>query len=288
MKGILLVGGGGTRLYPSTMAISKQLLPVYDKPIVYYSLSTLMLAGAREILIITNPQYIEMYRSLLGNGIQFGIRIDYEVQNYPRGIAEAIQIGSKFIGRDSFVLALGDNLFHGTDLGTHLTTFQDTAGATIFGYWVSNPNDYGVVEFNEDGDVVAILEKPEKSLSNYAIPGLYFFDNKAISYACEVEPSHRGELEITSVINRYLEARTLKVSILPRGVMWLDTGTPNGLHDASTYVRIIEERQGLKINCPEEVAWRQGWISTEEIRHLSKSYPDGPYSAYLLSILDRK
>lgn len=287
MRGILLVGGSGTRLYPSTNVVSKQLLPVYDKPLVYYSLSTLMLAGAREILLITNLEYIEMYKILLGSGEKFGIKIEYAVQDKPRGIAEALIIGANFIGDQSVVLILGDNLFHGTDLGTQLSSFKNISGAVIFGYWVSNPIEYGVVEINPAGEILSIEEKPRLPKSSYAIPGLYFFDNKAPEIARAVEPSDRGEIEITSVISTYHQNGELQVSILPRGVMWMDTGTANGLHDASTYVRIVEERQGLKVNCPEEVAWRQGWLTESQFRKLIASYGTNSYSDYLLRILDR-
>jgi len=287
MRGILLVGGAGTRLFPSTKVVSKQLLPVYDKPLIYYSLSTLMLAGAREILLITNPEYLQSYEALLGNGEKFGISIEYATQAEPRGIAEALIIGADFIGDQSVVLILGDNLFHGTDLGSQLSSFKDVSGAVIFGYWVADPSEYGVVEVDQRGKIISIEEKPISPKSNYAIPGLYFFDNRAAQYAKNVTPSPRGELEITSVISMYLENRKLQVSILPRGVMWMDTGTVNGLHDASTYVRVVEERQGLKVNCPEEVAWRQGWINENKVLTLADSYGKNSYSSYLREMLNR-
>lgn len=288
MKGILLAGGSGSRLEPSTKHITKQLLPVYDKPMVYYSISTLMLTGIRDILIITSQKNIKLFEDLLSDGSKWGISIQYAVQKEPRGIAEAFLIGEEYIYGNSVALALGDNIFHGTGLGTQLEFNSKLTGALIFGYEVANPSDYGVVTIDEHGQAISIEEKPKNSKSKLAVPGLYFYDKDVVEIAKQIQPSARNELEITSVNQEYLNRGNLKVSILRRGTAWLDTGTPESLHDAATYVRIIEQRQGLKICCPEEIAWRKGWITDSDLYLLTTLSPNSNYSKYLNNLLQSK
>ncbi len=285
MKGIVLAAGSGSRLYPLTKFITKQLLPVYDKPMVYYPISTLMLAGIQDILLISTPRDKCRFEALLGDGSKWGISIKYEVQNEPRGIAEAFLIGEDFIANKSCALALGDNIFHGTGLGAQLEFNSDISGALIFGYEVSNPSEYGVVTLDDSGRAIAIEEKPTSPRSKLAVPGLYFYDSNVVEIAKQIEPSMRNELEITTVNLEYLSMGKLNVSVLKRGTAWLDTGTPESLHDASTYVRIIEQRQGLKIGCPEEIAWRKGWISDDGLQLLAEFNPMSSYSRYLSNLL---
>ena len=264
MKGIILAGGRGTRLYPMTKVVSKQLLPIYDKPMVYYPLSALMLAGIREILVISTPTDISMYEELLGNGSKLGISISYEVQAEPKGLAQAFLIGEGFIGDDSVCLILGDNIFYGPNFTKILTDAKNMLdGATMFGYYVKNPTAFGVVEFDKDNNVVSLEEKPDHPKSNYAVPGLYFYDNNVVEIAKNVEPSARGELEITSVNNEYLRRGKLKVQLMQRGMAWLDTGTPGGMIKASEFVQTVQEMQGMYVSCLEEIAWRRGFIDTE-------------------------
>ena len=285
MKGIILAGGKGTRLYPMTKVISKQLLPIYDKPLIYYPLSTLMLAGIQEILIISTPNDIPMYRQLLDDGSRLGISISYAVQYEPKGLAEAFIIGEEFIGNDPVCLILGDNVFFGQYFTDILQkTKNELCGATIFGYAVKNPRDFGVVEFDKDYHVVSIEEKPEKPKSNYAVPGLYFYDNQVIGIAKNLTPSARGELEITDVNKAYLEKGQLKVSLLGRGMAWLDTGTPTGMMKASQFVGNVQSRQGFYISCPEEIAWRRGFITTERLIELGQELAMTDYGKYLISL----
>ncbi len=284
MKGIVLAGGSGSRLAPITSAVSKQLLPIYDKPLIYYPISTLMLAGIREQLIITTPRDQEAFRSLLGDGSRFGMNIEYAIQESPRGLAEAFIIGRKFVGVSKVALALGDNLFHGSGLGFQLKELTDRSGATIFAYKVSDPQNYGVVEFDALGNAVSLEEKPLQPKSNFAVPGLYFYDNSVLDVAAGVKPSNRGELEITSINQEYLAQKKLFVQVLPRGTAWLDTGTPDNLLAAATYVKIIEARQGYKIACLEEIAWRNKWISDLEL--VADTNKQNDYQSYLASLLD--
>jgi glucose-1-phosphate thymidylyltransferase len=285
MKGIVLAGGTGSRLWPITKSISKQLLPVYDKPLIYYPLGTLFLAGIRDILIITTPEDLSSFQRLLGNGAQFGVSIKYEVQMKPNGLAEAFLIGEKFIDHDNVALILGDNIFHGVGLGQQLKMIDFNSGATIFAYRVSDPERYGVVEFSPNGNVISIEEKPKLPKSNFAVPGLYFYDKDVVEIAKQVEPSSRGELEITSVNENYLKKGRLVTKVLERGTTWLDTGTVQTLHAAASYVQIIEERQGSKISCLEEIAWRNGWITGENLEILAKNFGSSPYGTYLLGLL---
>jgi len=285
MRGIILAGGSGTRLRPITLGLNKQALPIYDKPMIYYPLATLMAAGMREILIISTPSALGYFKDLFLDGRELGLNIKYEMQMNPTGIADAYTIGKEFVGQENSALILGDNVFHGTGLGRQLMDLGNLSGCQIFAHRVSDPTNYGVIEFSSTGEPVKILEKPKASNSNYAIPGLYFFDNKVVGYAEEVTPSPRGEREITSILNRYLQEDTLKATILPRGTTWLDTGTASALHDASTYVRLVEERQGYKIACIEEIAWRQGWISTDQLKFLGNSLGRTPYSDYLFELV---
>ncbi|KTR02495.1 glucose-1-phosphate thymidylyltransferase RfbA [Curtobacterium luteum] len=286
MKGIILAGGSGTRLWPITKGISKQLMPIYDKPMVYYPLSTLMMAGIREVLVITTPEYNEQFKALLGDGSALGMDIQYAVQPSPDGLAQAFVIGEDFIGDDSVALVLGDNIFHGTGLGTNLRKNTDVQGATIFAYHVADPTAYGVVEFDDDFTAVSIEEKPTEPKSNYAVPGLYFYDNKVIGIAKTIEPSARGELEISTVNERYLEAGELGVQVLDRGTAWLDTGTFESMMQASEYVKVIEDRQGFKIGCIEEIAWRNGWIDDAQLAELAAPLVKGGYGVYLQRLLD--
>ena len=289
MKGIILAGGKGTRLYPMTKTVSKQLLPVYDKPLIYYPLSILMLANIREILVISTPEDTPRYRELLGDGSRIGIQLEYAVQEEPKGLAQAFLIGEDFIGDDSVCLILGDNVFYGMNFPNMLLRVRErNQGATVFGYPVMNPTDFGVVEFDENGKVISIEEKPQKPKSNYAVPGLYFYDNKVIEYAKAIKPSARGELEISSVNSLYLEKGELNVMLLGRGMAWLDTGTPTGLLKAAEYVETIQSMQGMYVSCIEEIAWRRGFITTEQLRALGEELNMTDYGQYLIALADSK
>ena len=285
MRGIILAGGTGSRLHPITLGISKQLVPVYDKPMIYYPLSTLILAGIRDILVITTPHDGDQFQRLLGDGSQFGVNITYKQQLAPEGLAQAFILGESHIGSDSVALVLGDNIFYGSGMGTQLQRQRKVVGGSIFGYWVSEPSAYGVVEFDDKGKAISLEEKPLKPRSNYAVPGLYFYDNDVIEIARNLTPSARGELEITDVNKVYLERGQLQVELLPRGTAWLDTGTFSDLNDASTFVRTIENRQGLKIGAPEEVSWRMGFLSDEELRIRAERLVKSGYGTYLLDLL---
>lgn len=287
MRGIILAGGSGTRLHPITKGISKQLMPIYDKPMIYYPLSTLMMAGISEVLVITTPEHNKQFRALLGDGSDLGIRIEYAVQPSPDGLAQAFIIGEEFIGDESVALVLGDNIFHGMGLGSSLRQNHDIDGARIFAYHVSNPRSYGVVEFDGDFNALSIEEKPLEPKSNYAVPGLYFYDNSVIEIAKSIEPSARGELEISTVNERYLTAGKLKVQVLDRGTAWLDTGTFESMVQATEFVRVVEDRQGFKIGCVEEVAWRAGWIDDAQLAALADSLQKSGYGVYLRRLLDR-
>ena len=285
MKGIILAGGTGSRLHPITQGISKQRTPVYDKPMIYYPLSTLMLAGIRDILIITTPTDQEQFQRLLGDGSRFGINLEYKVQPSPDGLAQAFILGADFIGNDPVALVLGDNIFYGPGLGTQLATYEQKDGATVFAYQVADPRAYGVVEFDENFNALSIEEKPENPKSDYAIPGLYFYDSKVVEYARQIKPSPRGELEITDLNRVYLEQGKLKVEVLPRGTAWLDTGTFDSLADATNFIRTVQSRQGLSVGCPEEIAWRHGWLSDEQLRDIATPLVKSGYGSYLLGLL---
>ncbi|MFW0179584.1 glucose-1-phosphate thymidylyltransferase RfbA [Rothia sp. P7208] len=285
MKGIILAGGTGSRLHPITLGISKQLTPVYDKPMIYYPLSTLMLAGVQDILIITTPEDSEQFQRLLGDGSQFGVSFTYKVQPSPDGLAQAFLLGEEHIGNDSVALILGDNIFYGPGLGNQLRKYSNVEGAAVFGYRVADPRAYGVVEFDDDFKALSIEEKPEHPKSDYAIPGLYFYDNHVVEYAKNIKPSARGELEITDLNRVYLEQGKLQVEVLPRGTAWLDTGTFASLADATSFIRTVQARQGLSIGCPEEIAWRMGYLDNEQLARRAQPLVKSGYGQYLLNLL---
>lgn len=288
MRGIILAGGSGTRLYPITLGVSKQLLPVYDKPMIYYPLSTLMMAGIRDIQVITTGHDAPAFQRVLGDGAAFGINISYAVQDEPEGLAQAFVIGADHIGTDSVALALGDNIFHGPGLGTNLRRFQSISGGAIFAYWVANPSDYGVVEFSADGTALSVEEKPATPKSQYAVTGLYFYDNDVVEIARGLRLSARGEYEITEINQTYLNQGRLTVEVLARGTAWLDTGTFDSLLDACDYVRTLERRQGLKVSIPEEVAWRMGFIDDDQLAQRAHALLKSGYGSYLLQLLERR
>lgn len=286
MKGIILAGGSGTRLHPLTLGTSKQLMPVYDKPMIYYPLTTLMLAGISDILVITTPHDAPGFERLLGDGSQFGVKISYAQQAVPNGLAQAFVIGEDFIGDDKVALVLGDNLFYGPGMGTKLSNLNDIEGAAVFAYHVSNPKEYGVVEFDDQFKAVSLEEKPQQPKSNYAVPGLYFYDNSVVEIAKNLEPSARGEYEITDVNKYYLAQGNLQVAVLPRGTAWLDTGSFNDLADAAVFVRTVQDRQGMKIGCPEEVGWRKGFLSDDQLREVAEPLRKSGYGDYLTTLLE--
>lgn len=285
MKGIILAGGSGTRLYPITLAVSKQLMPIYDKPMIYYPLSTLMNAGIREVLIISTPHDLPRFQELLGDGSQVGCRFSYKVQQEPRGLADAYIVGADFIGSDKVGMILGDNIFYGSEMNEKLSQYTDPDGGVIFGYQVSDPQRYGIVEFDANNQVLSIEEKPDKPKSNYAIPGLYFFDNEAVEIARNVQPSARGEMEITEIHNAYLRKGKLKVALLDRGTAWLDTGTFESMHQAAEFVKVVEDRQGMKIGSIEEAAYRQGFIDANQLHKLAEGLQKSGYGQYLKSLV---
>lgn len=284
MKGIVLAGGTGSRLWPVTWGVSKQLIPVYDKPLVHYPIATLMLSGIREILVISTPQDHDAFKRLLGSGEKYGVSFDFSIQEEPKGLADAFIVGANFVGADSVSLILGDNIFYGSGLGTQLRQLNDVAGAHIFAYKVQDPKQYGVVEFDETGKVISIEEKPIVPRSAFAVPGLYFYDNSVLEIAKSIKPSHRGELEITSVNKAYLDRGLLNTTVLERGTAWLDTGTFESLNAASLFIQIIEERQGQKVSCLEEVAWRNGWISDADLLARADEYKSSPFAKYLRNL----
>ena len=288
MKGIILAGGSGTRLHPITLGISKQLMPIYDKPMIYYPLSTLMMAGIREVLIITTPDDQAQFQRLLGDGSRWGVELTYAAQPSPDGLAQAFIIGADFIGDDSVALVLGDNIFYGTGLGTALRSNTTVTGGHIFAYHVTEPSTYGVVEFAADGQVLSIEEKPEQPKSSYAVPGLYFYDNDVVQIARDLKPSPRGELEITGINDAYLQRGDLSVTVLPRGTAWFDTGTFEGLMDSAQFVHVVEARQGHKIGCVEEIAWRNGWLGDDEFAALAASLERSGYGTYMAGLLKEK
>lgn len=287
MHGIILAGGTGSRLHPITQATSKQLLPVYDKPMIYYPLSTLMHAGIRDVLVITTPHEAEPFHRLLGDGSELGVNLQFAVQPEPKGLAQAFTIGADFIGSDSAALVLGDNIFYGRGLGTRLSQYTDIDGAAIFGYWVADPQAYGVVEIDDEGMAISIEEKPTQPKSHLAVPGLYFYDNSVIDYARNLQPSARGELEITDINRIYMEQHKLHVEVLPRGTAWLDTGTFDSLNDAGDFVRTIQARQGLQVGCPEEAAWRKGWLDDEALLARAEVLAKSGYGAYLRGLVEQ-
>ena len=291
MRGIVLAGGSGTRLYPLTKVTSKQLLPIYDKPLIYYPLSVLLLAGIREILVISTPEDTKNYERLLGDGSRIGVHIEYKIQDTPRGLADAFILGADFIGNDSVCLVLGDNVFYGKDFTIMLRSAMEqaeTSGAAIFGFPVKDPTAFGVVEFDDNNRVISIEEKPSEPKSNYAVPGLYFYNNEVVEIAKNVKPSARGEIEITSINNHYLEAGKLKVTLMGRGVSWLDTGTPKGMHKAGDFVKTVQEMQGFYISCIEEIAWRRGFITKEKLRELGEELKMTEYGQYLISLSEEE
>ena len=288
MKGIVLAGGTGSRLWPITRGVSKQLLPVFDKPMIHYPLATLMAAGLREILIITTPEDQPQFQRLLGDGTELGVSFSYVVQPRPEGLAQAFLLGEEFLAGDAAALVLGDNIFHGVGLGTRLADLTDPQGGHVFAYQVANPREYGVVEFGPDGTVLSLEEKPAQPKSSYAVPGLYFYSADVVDIAKEITPSARGELEITAVNDAYLQQGRLRVTVLPRGTAWLDTGSFDSLHDATEYVRVLEQRQGTKVGCIEEIAWRRGWIDDDQLRALAEPLTKSGYGDYLLRLLEEK